>query len=136
MTGFKRERGAAAVEFALLLPLLMMLLLAIMEFGYAFFIQATVAGAARVGVRHYVVNYNSNDPTTAANASATAIELAKSAVPDRNLVVGSVFTAACAGNTQTTFVLTYKYQTMTGLLDPIVGKNLTVTGKGSMQCGG
>ena len=35
-----RDRGAAAVEFALLMPLLLVLLLGIMEFGYAFFVQA------------------------------------------------------------------------------------------------
>lgn len=136
MTRFRRERGAAAVEFALLLPLLMVLLVAIMEFGYAFFIQATVAGAARSSVRYYAVNYNNSDAATAAAAKSTAIELAKSGVPDRNAVLATDFTPLCSKDAQTTFLLTYRYQSMTGLLDPVIGKNITITGKGSMQCGG
>ena len=136
MFRFGRERGAAAVEFALVLPLLMMMLLAIMEFGYAFFIQATVAGAARVGVRYYTVNYNNTDPIIADSADDTAIAMAKSAVPNSDAVVGTVFTTPCSGGAQTTFVLTYRYHSMTGLLDSLVGTNMAVTGKGSMQCGG
>lgn len=133
-----RDRGAAAVEFALLMPLLLVLLLGIMEFGYAFFVQATVAGAARVGARYYAIAYNSPDATTAANAVDTAIAMAKSAVPDPTRVDDSAtkFTTTCAAGAQTTFIVTYRYQSMTGLFDSIVGTSLAITGKGSMQCGG
>ena len=47
----KSERGAAAVEFALVVPILIVLVLGIAEFGRAFFIQSTISGAAREGVR-------------------------------------------------------------------------------------
>lgn len=135
MTRFRRERGAAAVEFALLLPLLMVLLVAIMEFGYAFFIQASVAGAARVGVRSYAINWNDKDPVVAAAAKTSAITLAKLAVPDANRVETADL-SSCSGGAQTTLVLTYKYHSMTGLLDPILGEYISLSGKGSMQCGG
>ncbi len=45
------ERGAVAVEFALLAPVLVMLLLGIMEFGRAYNAQVTLSSAAREGVR-------------------------------------------------------------------------------------
>jgi Flp pilus assembly protein TadG len=116
----------------------MAILLAIMEFGYAFFIQASVASAARVGARYYAIAYNSPDAATATHAAATAIAMAKSAVPDSTNVVDSAtdFTTTCTAGAQTTFVVTYRYRSMTGLLDSLVGTNLTVTGKGSMECGG
>jgi len=66
-----RDRGAAAVEFALVLPLLVMILLGIAEFGYAFSIQAQVALAARVGVRNYAINW------TQPQADVKAIALAQ-----------------------------------------------------------
>jgi Flp pilus assembly protein TadG len=124
------ERGAAAVEFALLLPILMMILLAIIEFGYAFFIQASVAGAARVGMRNYAINY------PVANSQATAIALIQTAVPDPDSFVGGTFSAICTAGAQDTLTITYRYRSLTGVLDGIVGNNVIVTGKASMQCGG
>ena len=45
------ERGAVAVEFAILAPVLVMLLLGIMEFSRAYNAQASLSAAAREGVR-------------------------------------------------------------------------------------
>jgi Flp pilus assembly protein TadG len=130
-----RDRGAAAVEFALVLPLLVMILFGIMEFGYAFLIQAQVAGAARVGVRSYAINWN----TTAAQDTAaqnTAIAIAKSQVPVPADASGA-FTSKCVtAGSQTTLTLTYQYHSLTGLLDGVLGPNIKVTVKGSMACGG
>jgi Flp pilus assembly protein TadG len=128
----RRDRGAAAVEFALVVPLLVMILFGIVEFGNYFFIQSTVAGAARVGVRSYVVNW------TKTGADATAIDLAKQAVPNGTAVVSAVFTPPCTTTvgSQTRLVLTYRYSSLTGLLDGLLGSNITVTGVGSMACGG
>jgi Flp pilus assembly protein TadG len=46
-----RERGAAAVEFALVLPILVMILLGIVDFGLEINSQAILANAAREGAR-------------------------------------------------------------------------------------
>lgn len=130
MTKCKPERGAAAVEFAIILPILMMVLLAIMEFGYAFFIQASVASAARVGVRSYAINY------TVPNSQVTATNYAKAGLPAPTDLKTAVFTPACVRDGQTTLTITYRYHSLTGLLDRILGNDITVTGQGSMQCGG
>ena len=61
------ERGAVAVEFAILAPLLIMLLLGIMEFGRAYNVQITLSNAAREGVRVMAIN---NSATAAAIATA------------------------------------------------------------------
>lgn len=46
-----RERGAAAVEFALLLPLLLLIVFGIIDFGRALNTQITLTQAAREGAR-------------------------------------------------------------------------------------
>ena len=46
-----RRRGAAAVEFALIAPLFLLLLAGIIEFGQAFRIQHAVSNASRRGAR-------------------------------------------------------------------------------------
>ncbi len=127
----RHGRGAAAVELAIVLPVLVMLLLGIMEFGYAFFIQASVAGAARIGVRDYSINW------TQPNADQTAIALAKTDVPVSTDVATASFQSPCtvAGG-QTTMVLTYQYHSLTGLFDWILGSPVSVSEKASMACGG
>lgn len=47
----RRERGAAAVEFAIVVPVLLALLLGIIEFGFMFQAQLAVTHAAREGAR-------------------------------------------------------------------------------------
>jgi Flp pilus assembly pilin Flp len=49
------EEGAAAVEFALLLPLLVLLLFGLIEFGFAFSTRIQATNAAREGARRAVV---------------------------------------------------------------------------------
>lgn len=46
-----RKRGAAIVEFAVVLPLLLILLFGIIEFGWVFMVRQTLTNAAREGVR-------------------------------------------------------------------------------------
>jgi Flp pilus assembly protein TadG len=51
----KREEGAAAVEFALVLPILLVLVFGIIEFGMILYFQGVVASASREGARHGIV---------------------------------------------------------------------------------
>jgi len=50
------EKGQSAVEFALVLPLLLVLLLGIIEFGWFLNAKITITGAAREGARHYAIH--------------------------------------------------------------------------------
>jgi Flp pilus assembly protein TadG len=49
------EGGAAAVEFALVVPLLATLLLGIMQYGWYFYVANNTSAAAREGARHVIV---------------------------------------------------------------------------------
>ena len=52
----KRTRGQGLVEFALILPLLLLLMMGIVEFGYVFIVYTSVFNAAREGARHGIVH--------------------------------------------------------------------------------
>ncbi|OXI26849.1 pilus assembly protein TadE [Burkholderia sp. AU16482] len=52
---WKRQRGVAAVEFALVLPLLLLILFGIVEFGLVMFDQAVITNASREGARAGIV---------------------------------------------------------------------------------
>jgi Flp pilus assembly protein TadG len=52
-----RDRGTAAVEFALVLPVLLLILFGIIDFGRALNAQITLTAAAREGVRLAALGY-------------------------------------------------------------------------------
>lgn len=56
MKRLKNEKGQAMVEFALLLPILLILLLGIIDFGWLFYNQLALNNSCREGARFAVVN--------------------------------------------------------------------------------
>lgn len=52
----KRRSGQALVEFALILPLLIVLIFAILDFGYYMFVTISINHATRAGVRQAAMN--------------------------------------------------------------------------------
>ncbi|MEM5774470.1 MAG: TadE/TadG family type IV pilus assembly protein, partial [Anaerolineaceae bacterium] len=48
----KKERGQGLVEFALVIPVLLLLMMGIFEFGYFFFVYSSVNTASREAVRY------------------------------------------------------------------------------------
>lgn len=86
------ERGQAMVEFALVLPILCMILFAIIQFGLAFWRYQQVSAAASEGARRAAVSRPYNDRV---NRAVTA---AKDASPSltassMNVTVSSTWTA-------------------------------------------
>ncbi len=77
---FHRERdGAAMVEFAIIAPLLFVLIFGIIDFGRVFFLYNNLTNAAREGARLGAVL----DPTVAAGTRTTQIQaLVRSRIND------------------------------------------------------
>jgi Flp pilus assembly protein TadG len=119
------ERGAVAVEFALLAPVLVMLLLGITEFGRAYNAQVTLSSAAREGVRVMAIG---NSPTAARTAAKNASSTLKPALTDANITITP---STCTTGSQVTLKITYSLAMMTGIAGPF-----TMEGKGVMLCGG
>jgi Flp pilus assembly protein TadG len=67
------DHGASAVEFALVLPLLVLLVFGIFEFGRAFSIQVQLSGAAREGARVMAIQGDAAAARNATRAAAPAI---------------------------------------------------------------
>jgi Flp pilus assembly protein TadG len=64
-----RDRGATAVEFALVLPLLLLIVFGIIDFGRALNAQVTLTEAAREGVRLAALGYSNTDVEARAQAA-------------------------------------------------------------------
>jgi Flp pilus assembly protein TadG len=120
-----RERGSAAVEFALVAPILLALVGGIIEFSYAYNLQISVTQASREAARSMAIF---NDP---ARAQAAAVAGAPGLNPAGFTYT---FTGACpsggTGNAQV--AIGYTANTMTG----IFGRSVTVRGNGAMRCHG
>ena len=129
------ERGAVAVEFAILAPLLIMILLGVAEFGRAYNVQISLSNAAREGVRVMAIN---NNQTAAKAAVKNAAGALNPGLTDERIVFKYQTTpattpapTACAANIQVTVTVDYALTTMTGIAGPFAMK-----GTGAMQCGG
>lgn len=124
-----RDRGAAAVEMALVLPVLLLLVFGIIDFGRMLNAQITLTEAAREGARASVLGAN---PSAAVNAAST------------NLGTVGTTTTACptnpAAGDNATVTTTYTFQFVTpfgaiaGLFGGTFGGSLQLTGKGVMPC--
>ncbi len=125
MKNWRSERGAAAVELALVLPILLVLVLGIVEFGRAFQVQATLASAARESVRIVALQEDSAAAVAAAQAASTSL--------DPGLAGGDVGITACAGAGSDARVdITYQHEFLTGFF----GTGIELTSRGVMRCNG
>jgi Flp pilus assembly protein TadG len=126
--GLREERGATAVEFALILPLLIVLVLGIAEFGRAFQVSGTLSAAAREGVRVMALQ---NDPAAARAAVRNAATSLDPAVTNAQITITP---ASCPSTGNTTVRLTVTYP-MPFLTD-FFGSGVDLTGTGVMRCNG
>lgn len=77
----KSEKGQAMVEFALVLIPLLMILGAIIDFGWIFHQQVLANNASREAARHIAVHYNIDSMTTSAVNTAVNT-VANNSIPD------------------------------------------------------
>src|SRR3954463_16489458 len=125
------DRGAAAEEFGLVLPLLLLLLVGIVRFGQVWNAQITMTQAAREGVR--VAALNQTNPSGATTDAA---------LPLQGITVNVTGCPTPADPTKTAQVLTSKTISLAPLPNVMaltggtVTSPVTVTGKARMRCTG
>ncbi|WP_320536210.1 TadE family protein [Pseudarthrobacter sp. IC2-21] len=124
------ERGAVAVEFAIVAPLLVMLLLGIMEFSRVYNAQATLSAAAREGVRVMAITGKTADATNAAKTAAASLTPGLQAT-DMHFGTTCPSTITPGTSPQTTVTVTYTLSSITGFAGPF-----KMSGTGAMLCGG
>ena len=91
------SRGQSTVEFALVMPVLALVLFGCLKLGLAFFSYEQVASAANAGARAAAVNHGT-DPTVAARAAAKSTSPSVG-LTDSQITVSYVSTASPAGAT-------------------------------------
>ena len=136
-----RERGAAAVELAIVFPLLFLIVAGIIDFGRFFYMQIQVTTAAREGVRAAVMY---PDPDSTAKANITARATAGAPGLASVSVTGVAFCPAAATNaTQATATVAVSVPFDWILIKPAMGMigggwapNGPISATGVMQCGG
>ncbi|WP_415854586.1 TadE family protein [Sinomonas sp. G460-2] len=133
MNGSKnpRERGAVAVEFALVAPLFLAILVAIIEFSNFFRVQISVTQAAREAARAMAI---SNDQTAAKAAAAAA-----SPGIDPSGFSYAFSPSSCSSGQTVQVTITYSLNDVSGgALQTLTGAVMpgSVTGVSAMRCGG
>jgi Flp pilus assembly protein TadG len=133
----RTERGASAVEFAIVLPVLFLVIAGIVDFGRYFFTQIQVTNAAREGARAAVVLPN---PDSTAMAAITTRALAGAAgVPGASASVVATCPAPSPSYATVRVTATFDWIIMKPAIQMIGGNwglNGPVTANGVMQCGG
>ena len=91
------ERGAAAVEFAIVATIFFMLVFGIIDFGFAFHSWNNAVNAAREGARLAAVDSNTTDITNRVVNSATGLDPTKMTIQLQCSHNGGSFAACPAG---------------------------------------
>ncbi|WP_353827910.1 TadE/TadG family type IV pilus assembly protein [Agromyces sp. SYSU T0242] len=126
MSRRRNDRGAAAVEFALIIPVLVLLVLGIMEFSRLYNQQISLTNAARAASRVMAISNDSGEAVSAGIAAA----------PSLNPPIGGGNIAfspgTCTSGAVMTATVTYQSTLVTGAF----GATFNLTGEAATPCGG
>lgn len=107
------SKGQSLLEFALVLPVLILLVFGIFDLGYAVFLKNMISNAAREGARTGIVK---------ANGDAAIRARVRSSAPGLNLPDGQISIAPPSRtfNEPITVTVTYTYQPLTPIISSVV----------------
>lgn len=109
-------RGATAVEFALLLPLLLLLVLGTIDWGYYFYLREVVVNASREGAR---------TGTLYVAGGLTEAEAAARDYLTRGALRGAATVTSGTGAVDSVWVqVSYPAGSITGFLTPVMPANI------------
>lgn len=134
--GGRRDRGAAAVEFALLLPLLLLIVFGVIDFGRALNAQITLTQAAREGARLDALGQPSSAVTSRTINSATGLNLTSGNVTETLVCQPN---AGATDDAQVNVSYQFSFVTPVGAIAGLFGGSgfggpITLTAQGVMPC--
>jgi hypothetical protein len=130
-----RDCGAVAVEFALLLPVLLLLIFGIIDFGRAINDQITLTQAAREGARLAALGYSTAAVTTRAQSAAIGL----SPVPTVTVTSSCPVGAGVGVDAVVKVSYTFSFVTPVGAFAAMFGtasfgSTLSLSATGEMPC--
>ena len=128
----RRERGAAAVELAIVFPLLFLVVAGIIDFGRAFFTQIQVTNAAREGARAAVLMASNADVITRSTNAAAGVPSVTASVM-ASCTQGSTTNASVQVRASFNWILLGPAMSMIG---KSFGGGNVISSTGVMRCGG
>jgi Flp pilus assembly protein TadG len=109
----RRGRGQGLVEFALVIPILLLVIFGIIDFGRAVYAYSTIGNAARTAGRVAIVSQTQSSIKTAAINQAVALGTQPSDV-EITYSCGSSYAIGCIASVN----VTYKFHAIT----PVIGQ--------------
>ena len=134
----RTERGAAAVELAIVFPVLFLVIAWIVDFGRFFYTEIQVTNAAREGARVAVV---SPGPAPASPAPDPIVARANAAAAPLVVTVSPIVRCAASGGGDASVTVQASFDwIIMGPAIRMLGGNWGISGpvvsKGVMRCGG
>ncbi len=122
----RNHRGQGLVEFAIVLPLLSVIVLGLFDLGYAAFLNNTIANAAREGARTgIIISRSDGEIRGRVRAAAAGLNLADEdipIVPSPNRTYGEPITVT----------VTYSYLPLTPMVGRIFGGSFLLRSESTM----
>jgi Flp pilus assembly protein TadG len=113
--------GVALVEFAIVLPLLFLMIFGIIDFGWAFYQKLDVRHGARETARLVAVNYNPDDETDGDDQAADIIEAGCARMDNKsNATVSISHPSGGQLGARAVVTITKPIDTLTKMMDPFL----------------
>ncbi len=122
-----KDSGSAAVEFALVLPFLLLLICGIVDFGRAYTAKITLANSARESVRVWALGGTQAEATEMATQTATGLS---------GISVSFDSDPACTFGERTEITVTASFGYITPLIADYSPGMTQLSTDGVMRCGG
>lgn len=132
----KGEKGQSAVEFALVLPILIVLLCGIIDFGWLYCCNIAATNAAREAARYTAVHYyDSSTDNDLAKAKQIVLEDAPQLPPGPTQIELNSLDSDSDGIQESVQIkITAPIQLLTGLTSAILGKSsITISAASIMK---
>jgi Flp pilus assembly protein TadG len=125
----KDRRGAAAVEFALVAPVLMLLVFGMIEFGRLVMVQQVLTNASREGARVGILD----DSTTADVAASVSSFLTSSNISGATITVSPDPPSSAGYGDAVTVTVTVPFNQVSWLPSPMYLNGATMSASTSMR---
>ena len=130
----RSERGAAAVEFAIILPILVMFVFGIVQFSIAYNHQQGLHAAAREGARIAALPQTDQATITSRVHSALQGVLSSTDIQKASITVSPAANQPCDGVAPGTHVVVTVSAPDQIAIPLVVDKSVTLTGRGEFLC--